>query len=214
MYSESDLIPLSLLADIVFCPRRAALHGIEGLWDDNIATVEGTLLHQRTHDEDQTECRHGVRITRGLRLRSLILGLVGVADVVEFNKIDVDAVRWQPFPVEYKRGRLRHEVGFEIQLCAQAICLEEMLGVDVPKGALFYGKTRRRLDVVFDDVLRALTAETAQRLHDLVRSGKTPPPRYDERCEQCSLIDACMPRVVGRAIPVSDYLNANIKEGK
>lgn len=90
------------------------------------------------------------------------------------------------------------------------MCLEEMLGVEVPRGALFYGKTRRRLEVVFDDALRALTAETAKRLHDLVRSGKTPPPRYDERCERCSLLDACMPRAVGRAGSVSDYLEEAI----
>lgn len=214
MYSENELLPISLLADIAFCPRRAALHGIEEMWEDNLATVEGSLLHQRTHDETKSETRTGVRISRGLRLRSLIHGLVGVADIVEFHETSTNGVALPdvrssriPFPVEYKRGHLRHERGFEIQLCAQAICLEEMLGVKIPAGAIFYGKTHRRLDVEFNEELRRETAETARRLHELIKAGKTPSAVYTEKCESCSIKDSCMPKMSDKYRSVDRYVH-------
>jgi CRISPR-associated exonuclease Cas4 len=114
---------------------------------------------------------------------------------------------WRPFPVDYKRGRLRHEEGFEIQLCAQALCIEEMLGVAVPVGAIFYGKPRRRLEVIFDADIRKRTEQAAFRLHDLFRSGQTPPARYEKKCENCSLTDLCMPKVTGTAKSVAKYLS-------
>ena len=192
--SSSDLRPRG----IVFCERRAALHHLEGIWEDNVFTVEGTFLHHKAHSEERLESRGDVRIVRGLRLRSLRLGLSGIADVVEFHRLpEADtasrgenvslpaSVRlpgarglWQPFPVEYKRGRLRREEGYEVQLCAQALCLEEMLAVAVPKGAVFYGQPRRRLEVTFGEELRRETETAAAQLHVLIRAGKTPPARY------------------------------------
>jgi CRISPR-associated exonuclease Cas4 len=163
MYNEDDLLPISALQHLLFCERRAALIYVESLWNENRFTVEGHHLHDRAHDSE-TEVRGNVRIARGLMLRSLRLGLSGKADVVEFHLVSDDNSNgtklegiqglWTPFPVEYKRGRLRHEREFEVQLCAQALCLEEMLNVPIPSGALYYGKTARRLEVAFDESLR------------------------------------------------------------
>jgi len=139
-YTEDDLIPISALQHFVFCERQCALIHIEQAWTENRLTAEGRLLHERVHDQGG-ESRAGVRIERGLPLRSLRLGLVGVADVVEFHPLSEGG--WRPFPVEYKRGKPKRNACDEIQVCAQALCLEEMLGVRIPAGALFYGKTHR-----------------------------------------------------------------------
>lgn len=225
MFNEDDLLPLSGLQHLIFCERRAALVHIEGLWDENPFTVEGRQLHDRAH-ELGTEVRGNVRIARGLRLRSLRLGLSGKADVVEFHRVDSSSAErltgqetnvtgvtlpgvaglWRPFPVEYKRGRLRREEGYEIQVCAQALCLEEMLGVSVPAGALFYGKTMRRLELMFDAKLRMETQEAASRLHEMVRAGKTPTARYEKKCLRCSLLQLCMPKTTGSRRSARRYL--------
>lgn len=204
IYSEDDLIHVSALADFTFCERRTALHFIEMIWDENIFTAEGRILHERVH-EDQFEMREGIRIERGIPLKSQRLGLIGKADVVEFYKKS-ESNSWLPFPVEYKRGHLRHERSFEVQLCAQALCLEEMLGVDVPAGAIFYGKTRRRMDVAFDDALRKETEETAHRLREFIKAGKTPKAEYSKKCESCSLKELCMPKTLGGGRSARRYL--------
>ena len=210
MYSEDDLIPVSALADFTFCERRAALHFIERVWEDNVFTAEGTILHGRVDDDSASEVRGSVRIARSVWLRSLALGLVGKADVVEFHKTETGGVKlegisglWLPFPVEYKRGHLRPERSFEIQLCAQAICLEEMLGGNIPSGSIYYGKTRRRMDVVFDDRLRQETEATAKKVHELIESGLTPRAEYSKKCKKCSLIELCLPKASSKA---SNYL--------
>jgi len=214
MYSEDDLLPVSALSDIVFCERRAALHFIERIWEDNLFTAEGTILHERVDEGSNTEARGNIRIARSIPLRSLTLGLTGKADVVEFHKTETGGIKleevsglWLPFPVEYKRGHLRHERSFEIQLCAYALCLEEMLHVEIPCGALFYGKTKRRLDVPFDNSLRNFTEETAMHLHELIESGITPKPVYEKKCDSCSLIDICLPKTVGKKYSVNSYLS-------
>ena len=190
MYSEDDLLPISALQHFLYCPRQCALIHVERAWSENVFTAEGRLLHEHV-DRPQSESRGGVRLTYGLLLRSMRLGLTGKADVVEFHgKRD----RKVPFPVEYKRGRPKQKDWDRIQLCAQAMCLEEMLATDVPEGALFYGKTRRREQVAFDERLRGLTAETARALHELVDLGVTPPPVADERCAACSLSGRCLPK--------------------
>jgi CRISPR-associated exonuclease Cas4 len=159
-------------------------------------------------------------------LRSVELGLSGKADVVEFHRISDEAMissvtmeeraititltgtggLWKPYPVDYKRGRMRHEEGFEAQLCAQAICLEEMLGCSVPEGAIYYGKPHRRLAVVFDRALREKTSEAARHLHTLVASGRTPQARYEKKCESCSLLSVCIPKVTGSRRSVRGYM--------
>jgi CRISPR-associated exonuclease Cas4 len=202
-YDEDDLIMISALQHYVFCPRQCALIHIEQVWSESGLTAEGRIMHEKVHDEGN-ESRGAVRIARGLPLRSLRLGLVGVADVVEFRKVGKGA--WQPFPVEYKRGKPKLDHCDAVQLCAQAMCLEEMLSVAVPEGALFYGRTRRRADVVFDESLRRETEQTAENARSLIAAGVTPPPVYAKRCESCSLIGDCMPRKMAKKPSVKRYL--------
>jgi CRISPR-associated exonuclease Cas4 len=208
-YTEDDLIPLSALQHMVFCERQCALIHLEQVWEESGLTAEGRILHERVH-EQEGETRAGVRIERGIPLRSLQLGLVGVADVVEFHPLPGGG--WLPFPVEYKRGKPKPDRCDEVQLCAQAICLEEMMNLEVPQGALFYGKIRRRHDVSFDRALREATEDVAKRVHALIASGRTPRPTYEKRCKQCSLESVCLPRSLGRNRNVERYLTGAIEQ--
>jgi CRISPR-associated exonuclease Cas4 len=202
-YSEEDFIMISALQHYAFCERQCALIHIEQIWDENRATAEGRIMHEHVHEQDR-ESRWNVRIEFGMPLRSLKLGLVGMADVVEFHRAEKGA--WQPFPVEYKRGKPKVDHCDLIQLCAQAICLEEMLSVTVPSGAIFYGRTRRRLEVSFDAGLRRETEDAAKKVHELIASGITPPAIYEKRCESCSLMAECLPKVIQRRLSVKNYL--------
>lgn len=189
--ADSALAPLSALQHLAFCPRQCALIHLEGAWAENLLTAEGRVLHERV-DEAPGETRRGVRVARGVALRSLRLGLIGKADVVEFRARRSGPP--QPYPVEYKRGKPKPHDADRVQLCAQALCLEEMLGVPVPRGALFYGEPRRRQEVAFDDALRARTEETAHALHALLAGGVTPPPEPGPKCRSCSLEPICLPK--------------------
>jgi CRISPR-associated exonuclease Cas4 len=200
---EQNLIMISALQHFAFCPRQCALIHIEQAWEESGLTAEGHIMHDHVHEQGN-ESRGSMRIARGVPLRSLKLGLIGKADVVEFRRIDKNT--WQPFPVEYKRGKPKVDHCDKIQLCAQAMCLEEMLNVSVPEGAIFYGRTRRRLDVTFDDALHKETEEISEQTHRLIASGKTPPPVYEKRCKSCSLIGECMPKTVGKKSSVKGYL--------
>lgn len=192
MYAEEDLLPLSALQHLLFCERQAALIHIERIWRDNPLTVEGSHLHERV-DGGEAESRGDIRIVRSLALRNLRLGLSGKADVVEFHRVPASPDLWQPFPIEYKRGKPKAHRADEVQLCAQALCLEEMLGIAVPAGALFYAQIRRRTEILFDQALRRLTEETAARLHRLFTSGVTPKAVREPKCDHCSLLDVCLP---------------------
>lgn len=187
MFTEEQLLPISALQHLLFCERQCALIHLEQVWSDNLFTAEGNLLHERTH-EGADESRPGVRITRGMPVRSLELGLSGQCDVVEFHQAR-GAIRL----VEYKRGKPKSHRADEVQLCAQALCLEEMIGQAIAGGALFYGKRRRHTAIAFDEALRALTRESAQRLHALIASAITPLAVREKKCESCSLLDLCMP---------------------
>jgi len=208
-YPEDDLIMLSALQHYVFCPRQCALIHIEQVWSESGLTAEGRIMHERVHEEGG-ETRGNVRIARGVPLRSLRLGLVGVADVVEFHRVSKGF--WQPFPVEYKRGKPKADHSDAIQLCGQAMCLEEMLNVEVPKGALFYGRTRRRHDVAFDGMLRAELEETATRVRELIESRRTPEPVYAKRCGNCSLVAECLPKTVAKQKSAVRYLSGVMKD--
>jgi CRISPR-associated exonuclease Cas4 len=211
-YSEDDLLPVSALSHLIFCRRRAALVHIEQLWSENVFTAEGRALHEKVH-EAEAESRPGVRIVRGLRLRSLELGLVGQADVVEFHEDSGGGVvpgldgRYRAFPVEYKRGKPKVDVCDEVQLCAQAMCLEEMLGTSIPRGALFYGRPRRRTEVEFTEALRQQTRDTAGQLQELLRNGQTPTAAYEKKCESCSLLERCLPQITGIKKNIRHYLS-------
>ena len=173
MYGEDDLIPISALQHFLFCSRQCALIHVEQAWAENRLTAEGRIMHDRVHDEG-AESRGDVRTERGVSLRSLELGLIGKADVVEFHKTGDGT--WLPFPVEYKRGKPKIEDWDRVQLCAQALCLQEMLGVCIPQGAIFYGTPRRREVVDFTQELRAKTADAAGAVRKLLEEGVTPGP--------------------------------------
>lgn len=203
MFDEDDLIPISALQHYLFCARQCALIHLEQVWSENRQTAEGRIMHERAH-ETEAESRGAVRIERGVALRSLELGLAGKADVVEFHRTADGGMR--PFPVEYKRGRPKIDDWDRVQLCAQALCLEEMLGVEVPQGAIFYGLPRRREAVDFDEALRAKTAQTAERVRRLFEQGVTPGPEYRKRCDNCSMVELCLPKVIERGRSVAKYL--------
>jgi CRISPR-associated exonuclease Cas4 len=191
MYAEGDLIPISALQHFFVCPRQCALIHLEAVWIENERTAEGRVAHERV-DRGGAETRAGVRRAYGVPLRSLRLGLAGRADAVEFHAVPGGAPE-RPFPIEHKRGRPKLGDEDRVQLCAQALCLEEMLGVPVPSGALFYGQSRRRTDVVFDDALRRRTEAVAAEVRGLFDAGATPPPPAVAPCKSCSLITACRP---------------------
>jgi len=203
MYSEDDLIQLSALQHIVFCERQCALIHIEQLWNENLFTAEGRIMHDKV-DTVNRESRGTIRIEYGVPMRSLRLGLIGKADVVEYHSMDDGT--WMPFPVEYKRGKPKMDDCDKVQLCAQAICLEEMLNVEIKNGALYYGRTRRREDVVFDEKLRMETEDAAKKVHALIESGTTPKPEYSKKCKKCSLLNLCLPKTCGRTRSVDSYL--------
>jgi CRISPR-associated exonuclease Cas4 len=195
----ADPIPLSALQHALYCLRQCALIHIERAWAENRLTAEGRVLHTAA-DRPDSRRRRGLRVVTGLVLANRRLGLVGVADAVEFHAGRDGEVA---FPVEYKRGRPKLHRADEVQLCAQALCLEEMTGRPVPEGALFYGETRRRVIVPFDDALRELTLETAAAVHRLFAEDRLPPASYEARkCRACSLIDICRPRLSGRSARV------------
>ena len=206
---DDDLIPLSALQHYLYCPRQCALIHIEQLWAENRHTAEGRLLHERA-DQPQTEQRHGVRTATAMPLVNQVLGIVGIADVVEFHQVGEGECI---YPVEYKRGRPKKHRADEVQLCAQGLCLEAMFGQPVSEGALFYGETRRRKAVPFDETLRALTLDVILATRALLESRRTPRAEYQSRrCDACSLIELCQPHLLGRKSAVNAWLFKQLKE--
>jgi CRISPR-associated exonuclease Cas4 len=211
------------LQHLLFCERQWALIHIEQQWAENRLTEEGRVLHERVH-ESGTEARPDTVVARGLRIRCLRLGLAGETDVVEFRRAAEEPGRtvrlegrggwWLPFPVEYKRGRPKSDAWDEVQLCAQALCLEETFGVAIPAGALFYGEKRRRTAVEFDESLRRRTDELARRMHELYSAGRTPAAVYAGRCEKCSLIERCLPKMSARRRDVERYLASALRDAE
>jgi CRISPR-associated exonuclease Cas4 len=218
--ASDDFQPIRALNDLLFCERRCAMHRIEQVWVDNAYTLEGIQRHKRA-DRVIEEAPLGVRTVHAVLLKSERLRLTGKADVVEFHPgggTDCKSVLREspavgeggtdlksvlpgevPYPVEYKRGKRRRWDNDDVQLCAQALCLEEMLGVAVPAGAIYHVKSKRRRQIVFTADLRARTEAAARRLHELFASGVTPPPVLKPRCRGCSLHDLCMPELLSAA---------------
>ncbi len=185
-----ESIPISALQHWQFCPRQCALIHVERLWAENRLTAEGRVLHARP-DSGRPESRPGLRILRSVEIASTTHGIHGVADVVELTGRPP-----RPFPVEYKRGRPKPHRADEVQLCAQALCLEEMFSCTIPEGALFYGQSRRRKPVAFDNELRALTLSVIAAVQEMFASGRLPPPEYaPRRCDSCSLNALCRPKL-------------------
>lgn len=205
MSTESQLIPISALQHWLYCPRQCALIHLERVWAENRFTADGRVLHENAH-EGPDESQSGVRITRGMPVGSARLGLVGQCDVVEFHR--GGAV----LPVEYKRGKPKAHRADEVQLCAQAMCLEEMLNVKIANGCVYYGQRRRRTNVAFTTDLRQLVTATAAALHDMLHSGKTPLAEYEpRRCDACSLITLCQPKAMRFKRGAQAWFQANLK---
>lgn len=238
-FPEEQIIPISALQHWLFCPRQCALIHLEQAWAENKFTAEGRVMHTNAHD-GADETRGAVRITRGMPVASESLGLTGQCDVVEFTacsgsdlKARDDATVHVPTtghlksqisnfkstrsvqPVEYKRGKPKAHRADEVQLCAQAMCLEEMLEITIPSGALYYGEKRRRTEVMFDEPLRDLVSKTTAEIRSCLNSGQTPRADYlPRRCDACSLIDFCQPHAMrlkrGAAAWFSSHLQSQI----
>lgn len=205
---DDDLIPISALQHYLYCPRQCALIHIEQLWAESHHTAEGRLLHERA-DKPQVERRKGVRIVTAMPLVHQELGITGIADVVEFH-CEADGERANP--IEYKRGRPKAHRADEVQLCAQALCLEAMLATTIARGDLYYGQTRRRREVTFDIPLRELTSRVIADTRRMIIANQTPCAVYEsKRCDACSLIDLCQPRWLARGA-VNDWLRIQLAD--
>lgn len=182
---------ISALQHYSYCPRQCALIHVEQVFDENLYTLRGNRAHKKAHDDSERTIEEGVRVERGTPLFSERLGLIGKADVVEFHEDGTPT--GAPYPVEYKSGPRRESRHDDVQLCAQAMCLEEMLGKPVPRGAVYHHGSRRRREVLFDAGLKSMTEETIFEVRRLLVEGTLPAPVADARCPKCSLLDACMP---------------------
>ena len=217
MYKEEDYLMLSGLQHFAYCRRQWALIHIEQQWQENERTIDGHLFHETAHDKDKLEKRGNLIIARGLLINSAVLGLSGACDVVEFHRgkegislADFDGL-WNPYPIEYKKGKPKEHLADELQLCAQAICLEEMLLCEIPEGSLFYGENRRRTIVHFTRELRHEVAEMAREMHELWEKGYTPKVKPQKGCNACSLKEICVPKLA-RMKTVSSYIEQNLLE--
>lgn len=216
-YNQEEYLQLSGLQHFAFCRRQWALIHIEQQWQDNLRTVEGDLMHRRAHDEAIREKRGTILILRGLSVSSPTLGISGKCDVVEFHQ-DPDGISlhqeeglWLPYPVEYKRGSPKEHQADELQLCAQAICLEEMLCCKIPEGALFYGETRRRVVVPFTLPLRQQVYTMTEEMHQLYCRGYTPKVKPSKGCYACSLKDLCLPALM-KSKKLDSYLQKAMED--
>lgn len=217
-YSPEEMLSLSGIQHFLFCRRQWALIHVEQQWQENMLTVDGRILHNRVDDPFFTEKRKGVIIARSVPVASPSLGLSGICDVVEFTHstqgvhLAGHAGTFLPAPVEYKRGKQKQGQSDEAQLCAQAICLEDMLTVSIPIGYLYYGQTRRRIVVEFTEDLRALVRKAAQEMHAYFQRGYTPKVKPFKGCKACSLADICLPSLQSQVVSASTYIRQQIEK--
>ena len=211
-YLPDELLPLSGIQHFCFCRRQWALIHVERQWQENALTVQGKLMHQRADDPTFSELRNGVVIARSMPVASYRLGLTGVCDVVEFRPYEEGISipnregKFQPVPVEYKHGKPKRDQSDAAQVCAQAICLEEMLCVHIPTGYLYYGETRHRIEVEMTDTLRQFVLDMSAEMHTYFSRGYTPQVRPSKACKACSLEDVCLPALQKRATTASQYI--------
>ena len=216
-YQPDELLPLSGIQHFLFCRRQWALIHIEQQWQENVLTAEGRIMHKRVDDPFFNETRNGVITARSVPIASYRLGLSGVCDVVEFTA-SPDGVKlpgrdglYLPAPVEYKRGKEKHDHSDEAQLCAQAICLEEMLSVPIPNGYLYYGETRHRVAIELTAELRTLVKDMSDEMHNYFSRGYTPKVKPFKGCRSCSLADVCLPVLQGKVIAASKYIKQQVE---
>lgn len=217
IYKDEDKVPISAITHLAFCPRRCALVHIEGLWAENCLTSEGDVLHERAHSGAEGK-RDEIITARSLRIHSAHLGISGITDVIEFHQDDAGVPifghrgKWRPCPVEYKRGAAKNERPYQIQLCAQAMCLEEMYNTKVTFGHLYIGVEHKREVVHFDDSLRSETMALCSELHKLFDLSKTPSADYSEKCRSCSLMEMCRPREMSRSSSARCWIQHRVDE--
>ena len=220
-YAEDDLLPLSGIQHFAFCERQWSLIHLEQQWQENQKTAEGRVLHEKVHNPDFNESRDGIVYTRSLPLKYFQLGLVGIADMVEFHPLEAGAGQngtsmpdrkgiYLPMPIEYKRGRPKKDDRDAVQLCAQAMSLEEMLGVKIDKGFLFYGQTRHREEIAFDARLRERVRDLSARMHQAYQEGKTPVAGKGVKCSLCSMEDICLPKLSRQPQTVKQYIERQL----
>jgi CRISPR-associated exonuclease Cas4 len=223
-YTADELLPLSGIQHFLFCRRQWALIHVEQQWKENALTAEGRIMHKRVDNPFFTETRNGVITARSVPVASYRLGLSGMCDVVEFTA-SPDGVKlpnrdglptgplrlYLPAPVEYKRGKEKQNHSDEAQLCAQAMCLEEMLSVAIPKGYLYYGETRHRVDIEFTTELRTLVKDMSNEMHNYFSRGYTPRVKPFKGCRSCSLADVCLPVLQGKVIAASTYIKQQVE---
>lgn len=202
MYTEDDFIMISALQHYIFCPRQCGLIHIDDVWQENLFTVRGEILHEKV-DIDSYETRGDVKTVRGLRIHSYQYGLVGRCDVVEFKQTSKGR---EVFPVEFKAGQPKEDISDKVQLCAQVFCLEEMLNIKIPKAAFFYGKIRRRDIVEIDEGLRLQTEKVIQEVRKIIDSKKVPVEEYSAKCRNCSLAQVCQPKAMNKK-KIQAYIN-------
>jgi CRISPR-associated exonuclease Cas4 len=219
-YLPDEWLMLSGIQHFIFCRRQWALIHVEQQWQENALTVEGHILHQRVDDPFFTEKRKGVVIARSVPVSSPALGLTGVCDVVEFTAAP-EGVQlpgregfYRLAPVEYKRGRRKHDHCDEAQLCAQAMCLEEMLAIDIPAGSIYYAQTRRREVVTFTDDLRNKVIKATQEMHSYFQRGYTPKVKPTKACRSCSLADICLPDLQTKRLTAAKYIRQYVDEAQ
>ena len=217
IYQDEDFLQLSGLQHFKFCRRQWALIHVEKQWAENYRTTDGAIMHENAHDGSFTESRGDLVITRDMRVFSRTLGVSGACDVLEFRRGETGIPLkgreglWQPYPVEYKRGKPKSHQADELQLCAQAMCLEEMLCCSIPEGALFYGEPRRRTVVFFTPELRETVRRDSDEMHQLYHRGHTPKAKPSKSCSACSLKELCLPQLVRRE-SVQTYLRRAMEE--
>ena len=217
-YTDEGLLALSGIQHFCFCRRQWALIHVEQQWEESLRTAEGRLIHQRVDDPFFTESRGDVIISRAVPLVSYVLGLYGVADVVEYLRSE-DGVSlpdreglWMMRAVEYKRGRPKIDERDEVQLCAQALCLEEMFGIRIGRGDFYYNEIRRRVSLSLSAELRERVYALSEEMHDLFARGVTPPAEVSRKCNLCSLLNICMPELTKKPLSVRKYVRKHIKE--
>ena len=217
-YTSDELLPLSGIQHFLFCRRQWALIYVERLWQENVLTTEGKLMHSRVDNPFFTEARAGIVIARAVPVASYQLGLTGVCDVVEFRESPYGVHlpgregTYLPAPVEYKRGKPKQGQMDEAQLCGQALCLEEMLSTSIPGGSLYYGQTRHRVEVEFTPALRKLVSDSAEEMHAYFRRGYTPRVKPSKACRSCSLADLCLPELLSQTTSALEFIRQQIEK--
>ncbi|KDR96749.1 CRISPR-associated exonuclease Cas4 [Peptoclostridium litorale DSM 5388] len=218
-YSEDEMLMLSGIQHFYFCKRQWALIHVENQWVENVRTIEGKHIHEKADDPFIVETRGDIVIARSVPVSSSEIGLYGIADVIEFRRTKNEGVSfsdkeglWMPVPVEYKRGEPKDDARDEVQLCAQAMCLEEMLGLKIEKGYIFYNSIKRRTEVDFDKGLRASVIKLSKEMHSMFNEKKTPKARREKYCRACSMEEVCQPKVTGKRCRVKDYIKKGLAE--